>query len=271
MISALSTLSPESTVMAQSRLSANHPELKCSTSAGDREYCVPFSVMSEQAPALDATPLSAREKIRLAQLERVIERGITEFISVGLALAEVRSARLYREKYGTFESYCRERFALARSSVDGLIRSTETALLLASNGAQIPEGTPEAVVRPVSALPSPELQVAGWKVTLAVSPERGPTAPIASKVCRVIKNAVEPDGNGSGHKPRGREHSARETPFLRPVQRLAAYQSFNPALVTSHIERLPAAWNVYLACEELVKRCRGVQAALARRFPELHA
>jgi hypothetical protein len=218
-------------------------------------------------------PLSVTERVRLGQLERIIERGISEFISVGKALAEVRSSRLYREWYSTFEAYCRERFALARSSVDGLIRSTETALLLASNGAQIPEGTPEAVVRPVSALPSPELQVAGWKVIEAASGERGPTQPVASKVCRTIRNAIEPERgeNGNGHKPRQREHSQRETPFLRPVARLSAYQGFDAALITSHIETLPKAWNVFLTCEEMVKRCRGVQGALAKRFPQLHA
>src|SRR5689334_2763035 len=88
--------------------------------------------MDAESLALDAIPLSAEERVRLGQLERIIERGITEFISVGKALAEVRSSRLYRERYSTFEAFCRERFALARSSVDGLIRSTQTALLLVS-------------------------------------------------------------------------------------------------------------------------------------------
>jgi hypothetical protein len=139
---------------------------------------------------------------------------------------------------------------------------------------QIPEGTPEAVVRPVSALPSPELQVASWKLIEAASPERGPTQLIASKVCRTIRNALEAEqgnGNGNGHKPRQREHTQRETPFLRPVMRLAAYQSFDASIVTSHIECLPSARNIYSACTEMISRCRQVQGALAERFPQLHA
>jgi hypothetical protein len=170
---------------------------------------------------MDAAPLSTEERVRFRQLQLVVERGISQFIEVGRALLEIRSSRLYRESYPTFESFCRERYALARSTVDCVIRSTQTALLLTASGIEIPKGTPEAVVRPVSTLPSPDLQLSTWKLIEAVSPERGPTQPIASKVCRAIKNAIEPDCSGNGHKPRQREHTERETPFLRPVLRLA--------------------------------------------------
>jgi hypothetical protein len=218
--------SPERARSAVKFESQSHAELNCSTKVGVTQYGVAFSTMEVLAP--NATPLSTKERIRLGQLERIIERGINQFIEVGASLAEIRASRLYREKYRDFGSYCRERFALARSTCDQLIRSTETALLLASKGAKIPERTPEAVLRPVSALPSAELQLAGWKVIEAVSPERGPTQPIASKVCRTIRNAIEAEeGNGSRHKPRSREHSTRETPFLaRPAsERLCELRS----------------------------------------------
>jgi len=82
----------------------------------------------------------------------------------------VRSSRLYRETHSDFQSWCRETLGLARSSVDGLIRSGEVAQLLIDNGIQLPANTTEAVVRPVSTLPSPELQVQAWRLVQAVSP-----------------------------------------------------------------------------------------------------
>ena len=50
---------------------------------------------------------------RLAELEAVIERGVTAaqaLLEAGHALAEIRRAGLYRAEYGTFEMYCRVRW-----------------------------------------------------------------------------------------------------------------------------------------------------------------
>jgi hypothetical protein len=226
----------------------------------------------EQPKALESAPqpLTTQEKIRLGQLIRTVERGLSQFLAVGAALLELRSSRLYRETHDTFESFCRETFGLARSTTDQVIRSATAAQLLIDNGATLPANTSEAVVRPVSTLPSPELQVQTWRLVQAVSPERGPSQPIASKVCRVIKNAIEPSGSkGNGHKPRKKEHTERETPFLRPVIRLVNWPNFSASLVVSHIEKLPSAMTSYTACERMIERCESVRSALAERFPEL--
>ena len=217
-----------------------------------------------------AQPLSIEEKVRLRQLERQVEKNLSAFIQCGRALLEIRSSKLFRDRYATFEAYCRERFALARSSCDQLIRSASTAQLLIDSGVDMPDNASEAVVRPVSTLSSPELQVQAWRLVQAVSPERGPSQPIASKVVRVIKNAIESPGtNGKGHKPRSRAHPSRERPFVQAAQRLGSYAGFSPEIVTSHIEKLPSAWSVYTACGKLAERCQLVRERLAERFPEL--
>jgi hypothetical protein len=52
---------------------------------------------------------------RLVELEVIIERGIQTFAQVGMALAEIRDARLYRDQgFGTFEDYCRDRWRFER-------------------------------------------------------------------------------------------------------------------------------------------------------------
>jgi hypothetical protein len=214
-------------------------------------------------------PLTDSERLRLGQLERTVEKNLSAFIQCGLALMEIREKRLYRTTNSNFADYCRERFALARSTVDQVIRSAATAQQLIDHGAQLPANTSEAVIRPLSALPSPELQSAAWRLIETASPQCGPTQPVAAKICRTIANAIEPAGQTKGHKLRKCEHTERETPFLRPVQRLAAYRGFDAALVSSHIERLAGAMNVYSACTEMIDRCRQVQMQLAQRFPDL--
>jgi hypothetical protein len=217
-----------------------------------------------------ASALSIEEKIRLRQLELVVEKNLDGLLAAGKALAEIRSSRLYRQHFATFEQYVRERWALSRSRADELCRSNATAELLLANGMTLPDGISEAALRPISALPSPELQVASWRLVQAVSPERGPSQSIASKVVRVIKNALEAPGtNGTGHKPRHREHPSRERPFVQAAQRLSAYSGFDAGIVTAHIEKLPSAWSVYTACNNLIERCHLVQERLVERFPEL--
>jgi hypothetical protein len=225
---------------------------------------------SPQAKSAAADPLTAEERTRRRQLILIVERGLSQFLAVGAALLELRSSRLYRETHDTFESFCRETFGLARSTTDQVIRSASTAQLLINNGAELPPNTTEAVVRPVSSLPSPELQLQAWRLVQAVSPGRTLTQPLVSKVCRTVRNAIEPEGaNGTGHKPRHREHPRRERPFVQAAQRLGSYTGFSPEIVTSHIEKLPSAWSVYAACGKLIERCKEVRSVLAKRFPEL--
>ena len=68
---------------------------------------------------------SPAEVDRLAELEAVIERGKQTFIEVGAGLAEIRDGRLYRESHGTFESYCRERWAFTPQHAGRLMMASE--------------------------------------------------------------------------------------------------------------------------------------------------
>ena len=208
-------------------------------------------------------PLNDHEKARLVQLECSIEKGLSTFLSVARCFAEIRSRRLYRDRYHDFQTYVKERFALSRSSVDGMIRSAQTAELLEANGAHLPDGISEAAVRPLNALGNPDLQKASWNLVRAVCPDRVPTQPVVSKIVRIIRNAIEPvNRNGS-------EHPSRERPFVQAAQRLAVYDGFDAMLVVAHIGKLPSAWRIHMACGQLIDRCAAVRNALVDRFPEL--
>src|SRR5262245_57534612 len=55
--------------------------------------------------------LSLDDAARLAELEAVVERGIGTFHEVGLALMEIKGAKLYRASHSALEDYCRERWS----------------------------------------------------------------------------------------------------------------------------------------------------------------
>lgn len=217
-------------------------------------------------PETGPTPLTVQERVRLGQLIRTVERGLSQFLAVGAALLELRSSRLYRETHDTFESFCRETFGLARSTTDQVIRSAFTAQLLIDSGVELPATTTEAIVRPLSTLPA-ALQPVGWQLIQAVAPKCGPTQPIAAKVVRTIRNAIDsPDANGNGHKPRSRSHPLRELAFLAPVQRLAKVDSFDPGLAISHVKDSAQAGRISANCEVVITRCRAIQKQLSERF-----
>jgi hypothetical protein len=69
--------------------------------------------------------LTPAERDRLAELKAVVDRGIKTFVEVGLALAEIRETRLYRETHPTFEMFCREHWGFAASRARQLIGAAE--------------------------------------------------------------------------------------------------------------------------------------------------
>jgi DNA modification methylase len=86
-------------------------------------------------PKSPAVPVVAREtcrldgpeRVRLAELEAVVERGLGTFMEVGQALLEVRDGRLYRESYSSFEEYLAKRWGMSRSRGYQLIDAARVA------------------------------------------------------------------------------------------------------------------------------------------------
>ncbi len=71
--------------------------------------------------------ITEEERWHLDRCEQVIETGLQTFIEVGLALAEIREGRLYREKYATFEDYCKERWGFSASRARQMISGAQRA------------------------------------------------------------------------------------------------------------------------------------------------
>lgn len=65
--------------------------------------------------------LTVIEQNNLVELEKTIQKNLSAFYEVGFALMQIRDNRLYRESYGTFEEYCKEKWGLERRRAYQLI------------------------------------------------------------------------------------------------------------------------------------------------------
>jgi hypothetical protein len=231
-------------------------------------YPTPVVALVEQpnVPEAVPAPLTVQERVRLGQLELEIERNLTGFLKCGRALLEVRESRLFRERYANFADYCRERFAIARSTADQLCRSTVVfeTLNVCLAGPEAPgSSTPEIVLRPLTTLPSPELQAQTWRLAASMSPDKKPTRTIAARVTRMVKEALTPPEPAKEPKPE------KDVMFVRPIQRLARIDSFRPDVACLHVQSFVQGCNIHMACAEVARRCRAVQEQLEQKFPEL--
>jgi len=103
--------------------------------------------------------LNASERARLDELEMAIDRGLQTFYEVGKALEEIREQKLYRD-HKTFETYCRDRWGIARPTAYLFINAAQVMENLSPIGDILPRK--ENQVRPLTQL-SPELQIEIWQ------------------------------------------------------------------------------------------------------------
>jgi hypothetical protein len=148
-----------------------------------------------------AGTLTAAEKTTLAKLEQVIEHGLGHVWRVARALRDIRDARLYREKYKTFEAYCEQRWQFSRMRAHQLIESAKVVSDLADEnvnqglhteigqvGNPTPAPTTERQVRPLLKLPKEERKAA-WQEASATAPKGKVTAKHVERV--VAKKLAE--------------------------------------------------------------------------------
>jgi len=66
----------------------------------------PIESTSISTPSPTDSPLNCGERIRLTQLETLIEGSLGKFLLAGRALLEIKTRRLYRQEYSTYQDYC---------------------------------------------------------------------------------------------------------------------------------------------------------------------
>jgi hypothetical protein len=129
--------------------------------------------------------LTPSERNELYQCELVIEGGLRTFVDVGNALLTIRDKRLYRDEYGTFETYCQERWGFVPSRARQLI----AAARIVGNIGTVTNVTPanESQARPLMAL-AREQQREAWTRAVETAPEGKVTG---AHVKRVVEEMQE--------------------------------------------------------------------------------
>jgi len=162
---------------------------------GEGAFCVTIRlVKSERIVTLsnsqNNTSLSSLEQTQLSEYESTIERGLNAFIDVGNALLAIRDDKLYRERYITFDDYCRERWNIARAHAYRLMDSAQVIGNLSPIGDTIPaneaQARPLAKLRDESGVMDVELQKQVWQEAVATARDDNVTASHVEQVARKI-------------------------------------------------------------------------------------
>jgi DNA repair photolyase len=144
-------------------------------------------------PAL-VMPLSGIERRKLKQLEKTVADDMGRFIRVGVALAEIRDQRLYRETHPTFEAYCRDKFDMMRAHAYRLISQASVVKELSPIG-DIPKPQNEAQARELAKAPK-EKRVEVMKLVASKVGD----SPLTAKAIQVAVNAL--NGANVADRPR---------------------------------------------------------------------
>lgn len=131
---------------------------------------------------------AAAEHVRLMELETEIENGLRTFVDVGNALLEIRDGRLYRQTFGTFEDYCRERWGFTRMHASRLIGAAEVVANVTDRLQIAPPSNIEQT-RPLTAL-EPDQQRAAWQRAVETAPNGKVTAAHVESIAREYHSDV---------------------------------------------------------------------------------
>ena len=131
--------------------------------------------------------LTTIQASRLAELEKVIEGGVRQFMATGQALMEVRDEKLYRDTLKTFASYCEGRWGFTQQYATQLCRSAEAVGQIEKVKPLVSLPANERQVRPLTQLPEEERGDA-WEEAVETAPEGRVTS---AHVERVVERRQE--------------------------------------------------------------------------------
>ena len=187
--------------------------------------------------------LTAIEQGRLAVLEDVVERGLQTFFEVGLALAEIRGERLYRETHATFEAYLQERWDLSRAHGYRMIEAAAVSKVVSPVGDRPAN---EAQARELAPLvrSDPDKAAELW-AELRREHGNGVTAKVIRDKVRVLRVPVTPDLE--------RHELSAKLPDLPPRElnalaaSIRAFGLFEPIVL--YMGQVLDGWQRYRACK----------------------
>ncbi len=134
-----------------------------------------------------APTLNEAEKRQRVECEEIIRRGWNTFLDVGRALATIRDQRLYRDRYGTFEGYCRQKWEFSRTHAYRMIEAAAVAAVLSPIGVKLHS---ESQARPLAGL-APQSIPAAWKRAVEIAGKGEVTAKVVRRAAEEFRHDVE--------------------------------------------------------------------------------
>lgn len=111
---------------------------------------------------------------------------------------QIRDNRLYREIYGTFEEYCKEKWDMERRHAYRLIDGYKVTENVSHGTQSIP--TSERVVRPLSKIKDPAEQREVYQRAVETAPEGKITAKHIEETIKEVKKSKEPEKKEGEYK-----------------------------------------------------------------------
>jgi len=164
------------------------PAIPTPTAAADAER-LDFEVLTQDiAPGTSTieapSPILADhpDEAEFARLDGVVRRGLTTFIEVGNALAEIRLRELWLAGgHTSWAAYCQSVGGFSKTHANRLINSAEIAIRIAEAAPIGATPTSESQIRPLCKLKQPEQQIRAWKFATERA-EGQPSARVISDV-----------------------------------------------------------------------------------------
>ena len=140
------------------------------------------------------TPLTTRECREFERAEVTIAKGLKSFLTVGMALKEIRDKRLYRQQFDTIEQYCIQRWDFSRPRAYQLCAASEVMADLSTtvDSALLPET--EWQIRPLTRLKETKHRRRAWAMAIKMAAAQGRrlTAQDAEDAVSVVSETIAP-------------------------------------------------------------------------------
>lgn len=139
-------------------------------------------------PTEDKNKLTKEQKDHFNKLNSTVKKAAKSFIDAGMALYEIRSNKLYRENYKTFEEYCQAVHSISRQYANSLVRAgkatRELETIVSKNNLPLPHN--ESQVRELLRVPDKEERAAVYESALELV-----DGDVELLTAEVIRNEVE--------------------------------------------------------------------------------
>lgn len=226
---------PDGTVLVRDYAHANGNELD-----GMKHEHDPFPTRLTEAEKLRAAKLTTDERKDWQRALKVIDKGWSTFIEVGLALRQIRESRLYREEYDSWEAFCREVVGVSKTEANRQIIDAEVVETLKTPNGVLSQDQPpplptnRAQARALAMLKDAEARRQAWTQVLAKAGDSPVTA-------QLIIEAIKPPNQPPPKKPVIKSHKdTADMTVIRDVleQLKKARQAEDWSLVDAAIELL---------------------------------